>query len=415
MKPERIFMLAALALALIVTGCAEDDDEEEETRGVEITVGVATGEPATPTDAAVQPAVAYDGTRIHLVYCQDDGAGSHDIVYTQRIGGGNFTAPAAVFPGSTEDSRNPHVHLDGNGTLHIVWEEGTSPNREIYYATRDSGGTLSTPTNLSSRAEDDASPRVRVDGSGNIHVVWTGAVAGPPATTAILYRRTQSSLFLSTVELPKAQGSSQPAEMPDIAIDPGNFIYVVWAESDGVSRNIRMVRSDDGGVNFGSVSDFAVSGGVDMTRPRIEPGLVGEVFLTFTGQDTGGDRAIYATFTRTGGTFVGPGILFTSDTGGIRDPEISAYRHDNDDFTVVIVFNDGTAGGGNILGFASRDNGETYPGDPVNFSQGNSQPTTNKFPVVALDDNEVIVSWQGEPQGGGIVRTWTSANDYELP
>jgi hypothetical protein len=415
MKLERILMLGALALALLITGCAEESEEDEEVKPVDITVGVAIGEPDTPTDPAIEPAVAYDSTRIHLVYCQDDGTGVHDIVYTQRLGGGSFTTPAPVFPGSAGDSRNPHVFLDASGTLHMVWEEGTSPNREIYYATRDSGGTLSTPSNLSSNTEDDADPRVHVDSGGKIHVVWTGSTAPPNPTTSIFYRRTQGTLFLATVELPKVPSLQQPAETPDITTDPGNRVYVVWAESDGSSRNIRMVRSDDGGQNFGSVSDYAVSGGVDMTTPRIEAGLDGEIFLAFTGQDTGGDRALYATFTRTGGTFVSPGILLTSDTGGIRDPEIGVFRRPDDNFTVMIVCNDGPTAGGNIVGFASHDNGENYPGDPVNFSQGNTQPATNKFPVVALDDNEVIVSWQAEPQGGGVVRTWTSSNDYSLP
>lgn len=413
MKLERWFLFVLLTLALVA--CQPDDDDDDELKPIDITQGVAIPQPAAPTSQAIEPAIAYDGTRTHMVYCQYDGATRHDLMYTQRVGAGSFTAPAPVFAGSTADSRNPHVFLDGVGTLHIVWVEGTSPNREIYYATRTAGGTLTTPTNLTNTAEDETNPRVHVDGTGRIHVVWEGSTTPPNPTTAIFYRRTSGSIFLSAVTLPKAMGN-MPAEMPDICTDQGNRIYVVWAESDGTSRNIRMVRSDDNGANFGGVGNgLAASGSVDMTQPRVEGGLDGEIFLLFVGQALNGDRALFATFTRTGGTFATPGQLITSQTGGIRDPEIAVYRRADDNFTVMAVCNDGGVGGGNILVKSSHDNAANWPGDPVNLSQGNSQPSTNQRPVLDLDDNELVVTWFAQPQGGGTVTTWTTVNDYKLP
>jgi hypothetical protein len=412
--PKRWIFLAVLALLLNLTACAQDPEEEEEVKPIDITPGVALAEPALPANAAVDPAIAYDGTRVHLVYSHNDGA-TYDLMYTQRVGGGSFSAPAPIFPASTGHSRNAHVFMDSSATLHIVWEQGTTPNREIYYATRTSGGTLTTATNMTNTSEDEANPRVHVDGTGRIHSVWEGSTAPPNPTTAIFYRRTQGSIFLAATILPKLNGN-QPAEMPDLCTDVGNRIYVFWAEGDGSSRNIRMVRSDDSGQNFGSVgSGLAVSGSVDLMQPRAQGGLDGEVFLTFVGQAVNGERALFATFTRTGGTFADPGQLITSDTGGIRDPEMAAFRRSDDSYTIVVVCNDGPAGGGNIVVKSSHDNGSNWTGDPVNLSQGNSQPSTNVTPVVALDDNELIVSWAAQPPGGGVVTTWTSNSNYELP
>ena len=413
MKLERWFAIALMLLCL--GACAEDPNDEDEAKPIEITQGVGIPQPSAPTDQAIDPAIAYDGTRTHMVYSQYDGAAQHDLMYVQRVGGGSFTTPAPIFPGSTGDSLNPHVFLDTAGILHMVWVEGTSPNREIYYATRTAGGTLTTPTNLTVTAEDETNPRVHVDSAARIHVVWEGSTTPPNPTTAIFYRRTQGAVFLSAVTLPKAMGN-MPAEMPDICTDQGDRIYVVWAESDGTSRNIRMVRSDDNGQNFGGVGNgLAASGSVDMTQPRVEGGLDGEVFLAFVGQALNGDRALFATYTRTGGTFVSPGQLITSQTGGVRDPEIAVFRRPSDDFTVMVVCNDGGVGGGNILVKSSHDNGEQWPGDPVNISLGNTQPSTNQRPVLDLDDNELIVTWFAQPQGGGTVTTWTTTNDYQLP
>lgn len=413
MKLER--WLLFVLLALLISACPAEDEDDEEVKPIKITQGVAIPQPATPTNQAIEPAIAYDGTRTHMVYCQYDGTTRHDLMYTQRVGAGSFTTATAVFPASTAESRNPHIFLDGTGTLHIVWVEGISPNREIYYATRTAGGSLTTPTNMTNTSEDENNPRVHVDSASRIHVVWEGSTTPPNPTTAIFYRRTSGSVFLSAVILPKAMGN-MPAEMPDLCTDQGDRIYVVWAESDGTSRNIRMVRSDDNGANFGGVgSGLAASGSVDMTQPRVEGGLDGEVFLAFVGQALNGDRALFATFTRTGGTFAAPGQLITSQTGGIRDPEIAVHRRPDDNFTVMLVCNDGGMTGGNILVKSSSDNASSWPGDPVNISQGNSQPSTNQRPVLDLDDNELIVTWFAQPQGGGTVTTWTAVNDYELP
>jgi hypothetical protein len=406
--------LALLAVLLLLSACGEDPNEEEEVQPVDVTPGVALAEPALPANPATDPAIAYDGTRVHMVYSASNGT-QYDVMYTQRIGGGSFSAPAPVFPGSTGQSRNSHVFLDSAGTLHIVWEEGTSPNREIYYATRTSGGIISTAANMTNTTEDEANPRVHVDSTGRIHVVWEGSTTPPNPTSAIFYRRTQGAVFLAAVILPKLN-AGQPAEMPDICTDAGDRIYVVWAESDGSSRNIRMVRSDDNGQNFGGVgSGLAESGSVDLTQPRVQGGTDGEVFLVFIGQDSSGERALYSKFTRTGGTFDGRVRLLNSDTGGLRDPELAAFEGADGQYTVMVVVNDGVAGGGNVVMMASPDNAENWPGEPINLSQGNSQPSTNVAPVISLDDNEVIVSWAAQPQGGGVVTTWTANCGYELP
>jgi len=407
------FVLAA-CLALCLSACGQPDEEAKPVKPIKVTVGVALEEPMIPTNAALDPAVAYDGTRVHMVYSQSNGT-QFDLMYTQRLGGGSFTAPAPIFPASASDSRNAHVFMDTAGTLHIVWEEGITPNREIYYATRTSGGVLSTPVDMTNTSEDEADPRVHVDSTGRIHIIWTGSTVPPNPTTAIFYRRTQGSIFLSATILPKGNGN-QPAEMGDICTDAGDRIYVVWAESDGASRNIRMVRSDDNGQNFGGVGNgFAATGSVDMTQPRVQGGTDGEVFLAFVGQALNGDRALFVSYTRTGGTFASPGQLITSQTLGVRDPELAAFKRSSGDYNLMVVCNDGSSSGGAILLFSSHDNAENWSEDPVDMSQGNSQPITNVTPAVAMDDNEVIVSWAAQPQGGGIVRTWTSTSDYKLP
>ncbi|MCC6464750.1 MAG: exo-alpha-sialidase, partial [Planctomycetes bacterium] len=340
----------------------------------------------------------------------------HNIMYVQRVGGGSFSAPASVYAGSTNDSRRPDVALDSAGTLHMVWVEGTAPNRDIYYATRTSAGVISAASNLSSTpAQDENNPRIHVDSTGRVHVCWEGATATPPATTAIFYRRTSGSVFAAVQTLPFATGGVA-AESPDVATDAGDLVYVVWAESNGTRRNIRMMRSDDNGANFGNVASGYVAGGsTDMSEPRVACGALGDVYAVFSAQDSGGDRGVYFAYTRTGGTFVAPVAMYTSATGGARSPYVALHSRSGGGDTVIVAFNDGAAGGGSILVRASHDSGANWPGDPVNLSQGNCQPATNRLPVLAMDDNEVAAGWDGQPTGGGVVRTFSSISGYTLP
>lgn len=411
MKATLLWLLCLAAL--IATACGKEDKEEKPAKPVEIAPGVALAEPLAPTNAAIEPAVAYDGTRVHLVYCQNDGTANHNVVYTQRVGGGSFAAPAPLFSGSTNDSRRPHCALDSAGTLHVVWVEGTAPNRDIFYCTRTSTGVISTPSNLSNTVSgDENNPRIHVDVAGRVHVVWEGTSG---LTSAIFHRRTVGSVFAAAQPLPFSTNGVS-GEMPDVGADVDQHVYVVWSESLGTNRVIRMMRSDDNGANFFNVGQgIAVGGTSDKTEPRIACGDLGEVILTFVAQNSGGERALFVTYTQTGGTFAGPGQLFFSNTGGVRSPSIARFKQSDGVRVVMIAFNDGVAGGGNILCVASRDGGKSWPGSPVDLGASNSQPSTNRTPSVAMDNNEVVVAWAGQPLGGGVVRTYTSNSTYGLP
>jgi len=412
----RQFFWFVPVLALLAAGCGEGDGDSDELMPLEITQGIALGEPASPADPAIEPAVAYDGTRVHIVYCQSDSTATHDVMYVQRVGAGPFSAPAPLYPASAGDSRRPSVALDASGTLHTVWVEGTLPGRDIWYVTRNALGVLSTPANVSNTGgQDENNPRVHVDVSGRVHIVWEGSTLPPNPTSAVFYTRTVGSVLAAPQLLPFANGGFS-AEMPDVGTDENQHVYVVWAENMGSNRNIRMMRSDNNGLSFGNIGDgIIVAGTADKTEPRITCGVLGEVILTFIAQDAGGERGLFTALTRTGGTFSQAAMLFFSASGGVRNSSIASFAQADGARVVTVAFNDGPVAGGNILVRTSRDGGVNWPGDPVDLSQGNTQPASNRMPCVAMDDNEIVLSWVAQPTGGGVARTFTSANSFTLP
>ncbi|HRJ77238.1 MAG: hypothetical protein HPKKFMNG_00155 [Planctomycetes bacterium] len=402
-------ILPLLPLCFLIAACGPEDEEEPGGAAIKVTINSPTPEPLTPANAAIEPAVAYDGSRVHLVYAQSNGSGSHDVVYTSALVGGAFVAPATLLVSATDDSRKPQCALDSLGTLHVVWEEGNAPNREVYYATRTSGGTITTSNLTNTAGSDESSPRVHVDSNNRVHVVWESG-------GNVYYRRKIIS-FGSAIPLPHVTGGSN-AESPDVCTDVSDRVYVLWSEQVSGRRNLRLLRSDDNGSNFGQVSTdgLAVRGSVSMTEPRVKGGLDGEVFLAFIGQDAGGDRGLYSTYTRNGGSvFATPNGLYTSSTGGIRQPSIAVFRRPDNNYSVFIAANDGTLLGGNILAFASRDNGERFKGGPHELSKTFCQANTCTFPVLALDADDCVAAWMGQPGAGGVVRTFMQVNKYELP
>jgi hypothetical protein len=399
---NRIPLLASLVTLCLFAFACTPEEEEEVDAGVEVTVGTALDEPTSPSYSAIEPCILFDGTRVHLVYCQDDGSGVHELMYTYRAGSGSYAAPTAVYAASTAGARRPHMCMDSTGTLHVVWEEGASGSREIFYTTINPGGSISSAGNLTNTTEDEANPRVAADSAGRVHAVWEGATPAPSSTSAIFYARKPSSVFLSPVTLPKVN-SNQGVETPDIAVDEGDHLYVVWAELNGSDRNIRLVRSDDNGASFGSGGNgFAVSGNEDMTQPRIAAGEEGELFLCFIGDD-GDERTLWATFTRSGYGMSDPIDLSSSESGNLCEPCIAAYEQDDsDDRTVIVAWNSGNAYGGNIRLKASPDGGDSYSGDNVQVSEGNTQNSSNRRPVISMYEERFILAWDGQPAGGGI-------------
>lgn len=408
-------LFPTLFLALLLTACPKEEDEAKDLDPIKFSTVGALAEPTLPTNPAVDPINVFDGTLNNLVYSQFDGT-QFDLKFVQRSGQNNYSVPVDVFAASTGDSRNPDMAFDSGGTLHIVWEEGSSPNRDIFYCTRTSGGIYSGAQNLSNTTEDDANPAIHVDSSDRVHVVWQGATPNPGSTTATFYRRTQSSVFLAAQQMPFST-TGVAAEQPDVTTDLGNRVYIIWAETVGLTRDLRMLRSDDNGANFGAPSgkELIVSGSVDITEPKIAGGLDGEVFIAFLGQDTAGERGVFTTFTRTGGSVADPLQIHSSNSGGIRDLAMSAFKRASDDFSVMLTVNDGSVGGGNALLFSSYDNGENYPGDPVNVTSGNSQDNTSVRPCVSVAKDAVVVVYEGQPTGGGIVRTFTVTMTYDIP
>ena len=132
------------------------------------------------------PAIAVDSSgNLHMVY-QDDTPGNPEIYYKQTTDNGatwstgKMLSPRGIYP-LWDESRCPAIAVDSFGYLHVVWEDNTPGNNEIYYKqSTDTGATWSTNKRLTWTAGDSESPAIAVDSSDNLHLVWHDFTPGNP-------------------------------------------------------------------------------------------------------------------------------------------------------------------------------------------------------------------------------------------
>lgn len=132
--------------------------------------------------------------------------------------GGVWSAPVNISNNSGMSGKwGPAIAIDGEGNLHVVWEDNTPSNYGIMYATKPIGGGWSTPINISNNPGWSYAPDIAIDSNEGIHVVWGGG--------GILYA-TKPVGGSWTVPV----NTSNSGVWPSIAIDKEDTIHVVWQD-----------------------------------------------------------------------------------------------------------------------------------------------------------------------------------------
>ena len=127
---------------------------------------------------SLYPAIATDNSNnLHVVW-EDLTPGNYEILYSISMDGG-LTWPTQVNISDSDDSSVfPDIATDSNNGLHVVWSDWTPGNLEVYYASKPSDGSWSTPENISNSEDDSNTPAIAVDNSSrNLHVVWSEQIA----------------------------------------------------------------------------------------------------------------------------------------------------------------------------------------------------------------------------------------------
>ena len=93
-----------------------------------------------------------------------------ELLYARRSAEGWVVHETVVITES--DIQEPSI-VDAGDSVHVVWSNKLAKHSDLFYSRRtESGGTWAAPVFAADTAQSSLHPRMTADGDGNLHVVW---------------------------------------------------------------------------------------------------------------------------------------------------------------------------------------------------------------------------------------------------
>ena len=231
-------------------------------------------------DGGIQPRLAVDGQRVHLVYFKGDAAAG-DLFYTSASSGGPFkpsirvnTRPASAI--ATGSVRGANLALGKDGRVHVAWmgsaratPRGPGDATPMMYTRLNDAGTAFEPErNVMQHAVGlDGGGTVAADSTGRVFVAWH---AGGPSSQNETDRRVWVA---PSRDDGKTFAREHPASPPETGAcgccgisalaDPRGGLFVLYRGAAGLAqRDTYLLSSSDRGTTFGAtkLSEWAIGG-----------------------------------------------------------------------------------------------------------------------------------------------------------
>ena len=155
-------------------------------------------------------AMAPDGT-LHVLW--EEGT---DIYHSYRRDGFWF------LPERVATGERPSIVVDKEGTPHAIFSNEFGGNWEIYYVTWRYE-TWSLPRNISHTSGISGNPRLAMAPDGTLHAAWADTT---PGYSVIYYARRLGNYWVNN-RIPSARGGA-----PTLVVDARERIHVAWQDQD---------------------------------------------------------------------------------------------------------------------------------------------------------------------------------------
>ena len=336
------------------------------------------------------PAIAIDSnSHIHVVW-EDSTPFNYEIYYKKSTDGGATWSGAQRLTSTSGSSFSPAIAIDSDNNPHVVWYDETPGNFEIYYKKSTDGGTTwSTIKRLTWISDTSYYPVIATDSSNVIHVVWEDGT--PSSGYEINYKRSTDggATWGETQRLTWTSGTSA---YPAIALDSSDTIHVVWQEHLSFSSEIYYKKSTDAGTTWSAAKRLTwTNGQVYAYDPAIAIDS-GNIIHVVWSHDKPGNREIYYKKSADGGTTWGATQRLTWTSGESWHPAIAADSGN----TIHVVWQDNTPGNDDIYYKRSTDGGATWSAaQRLTSNSGDSL-----LPAIAADSgNTIHIVWYDDTPG----------------
>jgi len=242
-------------------------------------------------------------TRVYVVY-HDDSRGINQAYLVHSKKKTKFKAKPANITPHEGGAFSPRIALDSNEALNVVWGDGKELGlRVVYLRSTDQGETFTEPLVVSGASTDALDPEVAVDSGDGINVVWQDQDSG---VSAIMFARStdRGATFSTPKRVSTGEGRAIEAQ---IVADSEDRLNVVWVDESSGSAQAYYSRSTDSGETFSTPISVSKAPNADIHKP-VAAVFGDTVYVAYQDGDLfgedGGDRQVFlATSNDSGLTF----------------------------------------------------------------------------------------------------------------
>jgi hypothetical protein len=208
------------------------------------------------------------------------------------------------------------IAVDSNNHLHVVWQDNTTGDYEIYYKkSTDAGESWIAEKRITWTSGDSEEPAIAVDSYNHLHLVFYDDRLG---NSEIYYKKSTNggASWLKAKRLTWNSGSSV---VPAIAMDSSNAIYVVWSDDSRGNYEIYYKKSTNGGASWLKAKRLTWNSGYSY-HPSIAVDTNNNVHLFWQDNTLGNYNIYYKKSTNGGATWTGKRITWSK---WARRPDIA--------------------------------------------------------------------------------------------
>jgi len=189
----------------------------------------------------IAPVIIADRSQnIHMIYEDPAGPGI-SIKYLKLDQDANILVGPKTLS-VYEDNNYPHMAMDSLQYLHIVWGTDSAGTFPVMYAKLDTlGNFIISPMQVvyPPHTQGGGMPRIAVDRSNRLHLVWVDQRLNPGVTTDIFYKRGENETTVKEIKRLKEK------HLPQVSVFPNPFSKTTVISYSSLVINDQLPMTND--------------------------------------------------------------------------------------------------------------------------------------------------------------------------